>query len=76
LGDVEVAILRMDEIRRMTPEELEKKLKELKIELIHARMRVATARGEVDTKRVRELRRAIARINTVLREYKFRKIGA
>ncbi len=71
-----MAILRMDEIKRMTPEELEKKLKELKIELIHARMKVATARGEMDTKRIRELRRTIARINTMLRQYKFKKIGA
>ncbi len=71
-----MAILRMDEIKRMTPEELEKKLKELKIELIHARMKVATARGEMDTKRIRELRRTIARIDTMLRQYKFKKIGA
>jgi len=60
-------ILRPDEIRKMSPEERRKKLEELRAELI--RLRGMAARGLLDKpSRIREVRKAIARILTIERE--------
>ncbi|MEM2082457.1 MAG: 50S ribosomal protein L29 [Candidatus Bathyarchaeia archaeon] len=59
--------LRMSEIRSMKPEERVKKLEELRTELF--RLRTASAMGNVENPaRIREMRRAIARLLTVERE--------
>ena len=61
-------ILRISEIRKMSNEEREKRLTELRAEL--ARMRtMVKAGGAVDNpSRIRELKRTIARILTVINE--------
>jgi len=61
-------ILRVSEIRKMSNEEREKRLTELRAEL--ARMRtMVKAGGAVDNpSRIRELKRTIARILTVINE--------
>ncbi|MEM2865620.1 MAG: 50S ribosomal protein L29 [Candidatus Hadarchaeales archaeon] len=63
-----MAVLRADEIRGMSLEEMKAKLRELRAELARER---AVRRGGVPSDnpmRARELKRAIARILTVVRE--------
>lgn len=62
-----MARLKASEIRSMSREERLKRLRELRSELMTAKMRTASGLGE-NTKAVRELKRAIARILTVERE--------
>jgi len=61
-------ILRLSEIRKMSPEERERRLTELRADLM--RMRTMTkAGGAIDNpSRIRELKRTIARILTVINE--------
>lgn len=62
-----MAILRKAEIRKMTLPEREKKLKELKTELLTLRGKTRT--GSVESAgRVRELKRTVARILTIEKE--------
>ncbi|RLE51678.1 MAG: 50S ribosomal protein L29 [Candidatus Methanomethylicota archaeon] len=63
-----MAILRVSEIRRMSPEERKKKLEELKAELARARALAASGAPLDNPKMIRELRKAIARILTIQRE--------
>ncbi|MFX0014706.1 MAG: 50S ribosomal protein L29 [Promethearchaeota archaeon] len=64
---METAILRKTEIRKMTRKEREKKLTELKTELLTLRGKART--GAVESSgRVRELRRTVARILTINKE--------
>ncbi|HHY46708.1 MAG TPA: 50S ribosomal protein L29 [Firmicutes bacterium] len=59
--------MRVKEVRDLTSEELEKKLKDLKEELFNLRFQIAT--GQLDNPmRIREVRKTIARVKTVLRE--------
>jgi large subunit ribosomal protein L29 len=61
-------ILRMSEIRSMSPEDRARRLIELKIELMKLNA-IIKAGGTVENySRVREIRRTIARILTVQRE--------
>lgn len=62
-----MARLKASEIRAMSREERLKRLQELRKELMVAKMRAASGLEE-NTKGVRELKRAIARILTVERE--------
>ena len=63
-----VAILRPDEIREMSIEEMRAKLREFRAELARERS-VASAGGSLENPaRIRELRRTIARILTIMRE--------
>ena len=55
------------EIRELSPEELEAKASELRGELFNARVRKATGQLE-NTALLRNLRRDVARVETVLRE--------
>jgi len=67
-------ILRMDEIRRMSKQERGRRLEELRAEL--TRLKAQAARGTLENPaRIREIRRAIARILTVEREEKLREAG-
>jgi len=62
-----VALLRPNEIRKMSREERLKKLEELRAELV--RLRAMAKRGTLDKPaKIREIRRAIARILTINRE--------
>ena len=62
-----MAILRASEIRKMSPEERMQKLNELYAEL--RKLRAKAASGALDNPgRLREIRKAIARILTIQRE--------
>ena len=68
-------ILRPSEIRKMSPEERVKKLRELRAELMKLRA-VVKAGGSVENPaRIRELRRAIARLLTIMHEEELRGSG-
>jgi large subunit ribosomal protein L29 len=63
-----VTILRPDEIRDMDIDEMRAKLRELRSELARARA-TAAAGGSLDNPaRIRELKRAIARVLTIMKE--------
>jgi large subunit ribosomal protein L29 len=60
--------VKIDKVREMGPEELENKARDLEEEIFHARVRKET--GQLDkSSQVRELRRDLARVKTVLREF-------
>jgi len=63
-------ILRIKEIREMGPEERKKKLDELRTELMRIRTMIKAGGSIENTSRVRELRKAIARILTIENEEK------
>lgn len=63
-----MAILRIKEIRNMKSEDLIEKLKKLKEELKKIKMQTEMKRPIKNTGRIRELRKTVARILTVLRE--------
>jgi large subunit ribosomal protein L29 len=67
-----VVVLKASEIRKMTPEERLLKLNELRVELVRLRLqsRVGTL---TNTARIRNVRRDIARILTVMREESIRE---
>jgi large subunit ribosomal protein L29 len=58
--------MKIDEVRRLTPDQLAEQLLNLKKEQFNLRFQAATSQLE-KTHRVREVRRDIARIQTVLR---------
>ncbi|QDI91498.1 50S ribosomal protein L29 [Salicibibacter cibarius] len=59
--------MKANEIREMTTTEIEQETKSLKEELFNLRFQLAT--GQLDNPaRIRNVRKAIARANTVLRE--------
>jgi large subunit ribosomal protein L29 len=64
--------MKAKELREMTNDELDEKLRRVREEQFHLRMQRATARLEKPT-RLRDLRRDVARIETILHE---RKRGA
>ena len=67
-------VLRVEEIRKMSREERFKRLAELRSELL--RLRTQAARGTLENPaRIREIRKAIARILTVEREEEIRGKG-
>jgi large subunit ribosomal protein L29 len=68
-----MAILKMKEIRKMKPEDLNTKLKELKLELLKEMGNVKMGRPIKNTGKIRELKKAIARILTYQKELKMRK---
>ncbi|MGM0410753.1 MAG: 50S ribosomal protein L29 [Bacillota bacterium] len=59
--------MRADELRNLTDEELDQKLKEFKEELFNLRFQHATAQLN-NPMRIKEVRRIIARIKTIMRE--------
>ncbi len=59
--------MKTSEIRNMTNAEIEQQIKELKEELFNLRFQLATGQLE-NPARIREVRKAIARTKTVLRE--------
>jgi|Deesub1362A_J573_1020465.scaffolds.fasta_scaffold01304_6 large subunit ribosomal protein L29 len=61
-------VLRAEEIRKMTPEERKKKLEELEEELIAERGMAYSGGAPENPGRLKELRKAIARIKTIQRE--------
>ena len=61
--------MKIDKIREMSSPDLEKELGELKTELFKLRFSLAT-NGLDNPLKIREVKKDIARINTVLRERK------
>jgi len=60
-----MAILRVDEIRKMNPTEREEELDKLELELIRERA-IASAGGAPESPgRIKEIRRTIARLKTI-----------
>ncbi|MEM0218447.1 MAG: 50S ribosomal protein L29 [Desulfurococcaceae archaeon] len=59
--------MKPDEIRKMSPEERVKKLEELRLELLKLRMQAKMGLLK-DTARIRNTRRSIARILTIINE--------
>ena len=58
--------MKIDEVRKMTPDQLQDNLLQLKKEQFNLRFQAATGQME-KTHRVNEIRKDIARIKTVLR---------
>lgn len=65
--------MKVKEIREMTPEEREKKLKELREELMHERGVSAMGGSPPSPGRMRQLRRTIARLLTIINEERRRE---
>lgn len=59
--------MKADQYREMTNEELEERLTEFKGELFNLRFQLATGQLE-NPMRIREVKRNIARVKTILRE--------
>ena len=59
--------MKANEIRDLATSEIELKVKSLKEELFNLRVQLATGQLE-NTARIREVRKAIARMKTVIRE--------
>ncbi len=55
------------EMRKLSTEEINKKIAEIKEELFNLRMKQATGSLE-NPSRIRELRKTVARLKTILRE--------
>lgn len=62
-----VILMRADKLRDMTKVELDQKLQEFKEELFNLRFQHATAQLD-NPMRIKEVKRNIARVKTVLRE--------
>ncbi|WP_174590834.1 50S ribosomal protein L29 [Methanocella conradii] len=65
-----MAILRAKEIREMSDDQIRKQLKDLRNELLKERAITATGGAPENPGRIRELRRTIARILTIMKEEK------
>jgi len=63
-----MAKLRPEEMRAMNPDAMMQKLRELRSELARARATAAAGGSLENPARIRELKRAIARILTIIRE--------
>ena len=59
--------MKIEDLRKLTTEELQEKIKESKEELFNLRFQQATGNLEKPS-RIRELRHTVARYKTVLRE--------
>ena len=59
--------MKTNEIRKLSTEEINKKIAESKEELFNLRMKQATGTLE-NPARIRELRKTVARLKTILRE--------
>lgn len=59
--------MKTNEIRKLSTEEINKKIAESKEELFNLRMKQATGSLE-NPVRIRELRKTVARLKTILRE--------
>ncbi len=59
--------MKVKDVRDLNEQELEEKVQELKEELFNLRFQLATGQLE-NVMRIKEVRRSIARVKTVLRE--------
>lgn len=63
-----MSLVRSKEIREMSPEERQEKLKELQNELMHERGVAAMGGAPPNPGKIRALRTSIARFHTIIRE--------
>lgn len=63
-----MGILKSDEIRKMSDVELLEELEKLQMDLIRERGIIATGGAPENPGRIREIRRTIARIKTIMHE--------
>lgn len=70
-----MAILRTTEIRKLDRKDHEKKLKELRLELAKERANISIGASSSSPGRMREIRRAIARVQTITKEMAGTKAG-
>jgi large subunit ribosomal protein L29 len=61
--------MKAEELRVLSPEELEEKLKEFREELFNLRFQLATGQLK-NVKRIKEVKKDIARVYTILNEKK------
>ncbi len=66
--------MKVSEMRDMTTAELEQELKELKVELFNLRFQHATNMLD-NPMRIKNVRKAIARVKTILRERELEQIS-
>lgn len=66
--------MKASELRELSDKELQEKLQELKDELFNLRFQMATGQLE-NSMRLREVRKSIARVKTVLRERELAAAG-
>lgn len=67
--------MKVREIRELSNQELQQKLKDLKEELFNLRFQLAT--GQLDNPmRIREVRKTIARVKTIIRERELKAADA
>ncbi len=68
-------LMKANELREMTTQELDNKLTDLKSELFNLRFQLAT--GQLDNPmRIKAVRKDIARVKTVVRERELKKMKA
>lgn len=60
-----MAILRPKDIRKLKPEELDKRLSELQLELSKERANISVGASTTSPGRIREIKKTIARIKTI-----------
>ncbi len=68
--EIKMPLLRVKEIREMPPEKRAEKLMELRAELLRLKTMIKAGGSVENPARIKQLRRAIARILTVEREQK------
>jgi large subunit ribosomal protein L29 len=61
-------VLRLDEVREMTPEQRKKKIAELKTELSKLRTMINAGGSVENPGRVKALKKAVARVETIIHE--------
>jgi large subunit ribosomal protein L29 len=66
-------VIRVDEIREMTPEQRQQKLEELKVELSKIRTLIKAGGSVENPGRAKILKKAIAKIETVINEEAFKQ---
>ena len=64
---------KMEELRKLSTEDLNKKIKENKEELFNLRLRQATGNLEKPS-RLRDLRKEVAKMKTIIREREIEKV--
>jgi large subunit ribosomal protein L29 len=68
-----MSLLKTSELRKMTPEEKENKLKELRNELVNERGVGAMGGAPVSPGKIKAIRKNIARLMTIMREEEMMK---
>ena len=65
-----MAILRKSEIRKLSEKEIDKKIQELRLELAKERANINIGASATSPGRIREIRKTIARMETLRKESK------